>query len=147
MPYLEINHNTGAVNVTKVNFEGFVTHEVTIGNSKSRTEAVALAHRLGWQTVPPEAQTPDWWVSGDFECVGLEPTPVWVSFVASEKPDNALELAQEHGIPATEICATEVLPDEGKVRVCFTVETPRQWTWAESPDYNALTEGDIELPL
>jgi hypothetical protein len=138
MTHLEINHNNNRCHIARTNEDGFVTHEVEIAETTDAATAVEVANRLGWSIDEP------WWTSGDFHCIALHPTPVWVSFIGDAMPENAIELANGAGVMALSLLKTEAKPDEGKVRGEFAVSIPRGWTWTESPSWQPFTE-DIEI--
>ena len=131
--HLEINHNTGNAAVIRTNADGFVTHEVVIAQSVDAEAVAERARELGW-TVGS-----DWWPSGDHEIALLTPTPVWVSFVG-HVPENAVELARNAGVMATQKIVEEDLPEVGKIRVRFEVELPNKWEWNDSPEWVALND-------
>ena len=133
MRYLELNRTAKTAAVIRTNADGFVTHEVVLGPCADTEQALEYATLCGWLS------SGEWISSGDFTCIDLEPIPQWVAFVGSTVPDNAVELARGAGVMAVDVLKTENASSEGKVRVLFSVEVPKNWEWAESPDWAAFS--------
>ena len=117
----------GQAFVLRVGDNGIVTANTLLGPAENRSDAVALAGICGWATAD------DW----ENNFASLTPKSVRVAFVSSSEiaSDDAVRMARNAGVDVIEYISQEVVADEGKTYVSFSISTPRGWVDSEVQIY------------
>jgi len=125
--YLLAIENYGA-SIIRLGEDGWVTAQTYLGDAENEVEAEVLAKQAGWRVEG------DWSAEADINTVSVVPKLAAASFVASSEiePEKALFMAKLAGMTeVVSVVKQEVLADDGKVVVYFSVGIPQGWVDSE----------------